>query len=521
MIRKTLMFLWLAAHPLAAEISLAPLFQDGAVLQRDMPVPVWGRANPGSKVTVGFAGQKETTTADSGGAWMISLRPMTASREGREMTVSATDQANAIIKEIWVGEIWLASGQSNMQWSVAQARKEDQDEAAAGPVPGLRLFQVPRTLSPVRQESVDAKWSDATPESARSFSAVGYFFGKILAKELNVPIGIIHSSWGGSRIEPWWAEEGLEGISELGELRKRRLERSPGFQPFDTAFAGYLDATERWLESTRKAMKLGLVRPEAPKAPEMLKLGHNQETGTYQAMIHPLVPYALRGMLWYQGESNNGEGMQYTAKMRALIAGWRKQFRVAEAPFLFVQLAPYQYGANLADHALPEIWAAQQAALTIPHTGMAVTNDIGAPANIHPGNKSEVARRLSLWALADTYGRKDLVKSGPLFTDAVFRDGRVQVKFDHTGSGLKTRDGKTPSHFEIAGDDGNFRPAVAEISADGTSLSLLSQEVPDPKQARFAWSQVAEPNLMNAEGLPAGAFHTRLNAGSPTSVPAR
>jgi sialate O-acetylesterase len=198
--------------------------------------------------------------------------------------------------------------------------------------------------------------------------------------------------------------------------------------------------------------------------------------------------------------------------MRALIDGWRKQFGVPVAPFLFVQLAPYKYGGKLQDGDLPGIWAAQQAALEIPHTGMAVTNDIGNPGNIHPGNKSEVARRLSLWALADTYGRKDLVKSGPLFRAAAFEGGRVQVKFDHVGGGLATRDGKAPTHFEVAADDGAFQPAVAEISPDGQGLTLSSPAVAAPTQARFAWSQVAEPNLMNREGLPAGAFHSRPDA---------
>ena len=202
MMRKTLLCSILAVHPLVAEVSLAPLFQDGAVLQRDLPVPVWGRADAGSQVTVSFAGQSQTATADSGGAWKVTLKPMPASAEGRMMTISASGQADVQLKDLLIGEVWLASGQSNMQWCIAQVRKEDQEDAASGPVQGLRLFQVPRTLSHVRQESLNAKWTPATPRTARSFSAVGYFFGQILARELNVPVGIIHSSWGGSRIEP-------------------------------------------------------------------------------------------------------------------------------------------------------------------------------------------------------------------------------------------------------------------------------------------------------------------------------
>jgi sialate O-acetylesterase len=226
-------------------------------------------------------------------------------------------------------------------------------------------------------------------------------------------------------------------------------------------------------------------------------------------MIHPLVPTALRGFIWYQGESNNGEGMLYTAKKRALINGWRKQFQAPQAPFLFVQLAPFNYGPNR-DQDLPGIWWAQQETLKIPHTGMAVTNDIGNPKDIHPSNKSEVGRRLALWALADTYGQGDLVKSGPLFAgyEVTGKADAVLLRFDHSGGGLASRDGKPLSHFEIAGPDGIYQPAVATISESGKSILLTSPAVPKPDRARFAWSQTAEPNLMNKEGLPAAAFNT-------------
>ena len=256
-----------------------------------------------------------------------------------------------------------------------------------------------------------------------------------------------------------------------------------------------------------QGMDAGLPTPDMPKAPDLLALGHNKETGTYQAMIHPLVPFALRGFLWYQGESNNGEGMLYTAKMRALIEGWRKQFKAPDAPFLFVQLAPYNYGPQRV-YDLPGIWWAQQETLKIPHTGMAVTNDIGNTGNIHPTNKSEVGRRLALWAFADTYGKPGVVKSGPLFAGFKVTEQGIAVRFDHLGGGLATRDGKPPSWFEIAGADDAYQPADAKISEDGKWILLTSANVPKPDRARFAWSQVAEPNLMNREGLPAAAFKT-------------
>ncbi len=423
------------------------------------------------------------------------------------MTVMQAGGPTLEVKDLLVGEVWLGSGQSNMEWKVGQTRKEDQDAAAAGPVPLMRLFDVPKVLNNARQESVNAKWVPATPETARGFSAVGYFFGKRLAEELNVPIGIIHSSWGGSRIEPWWAEEGLAGIDELAATQALRRARSPGFPEYDQPFRNYVAAVREWSDAAAKALDSGVSAPEMPKAPDLLKLGSSAETGLYQAMVHPLVPYALRGFLWYQGESNNGEGMLYTAKMKALIAGWRKQFRADDAPFLFVQLAPFNYGEK-STYNLPGIWSAQQEALKIPHTGMAVTNDVGNVSDIHPNNKGEVARRLALWALADTYGKTDVVKSGPLFSQFKVTDAGIAIGFDQIGGGLTTRDGGPPNWFEIAGQDAVYQPAEAKISADGKSILLTNGTIPKPDRARFAWSQIAEPNLINREGLPAAAFNT-------------
>jgi sialate O-acetylesterase len=494
-------------QPLAAEVTLAPLFQDGAVLQRDATVPVWGQASGSGRVSVSFGGQTKTTIADAAGRWLVELDKMPASAEGRTLAVIETGSPAVEVKDVLVGEVWLGSGQSNMQWSIAQTRKEDQELAASGPVPLLRLFDVPRVLNHARQETVNAKWTPATPETARGFSAVGYFFGRELAGELKVPVGIIHSSWGGSRIEPWWAEEGLEGIPDLAETRKNRLAKSPGFPEYDKAFRKFVSDIGAWSAAAATALDKQQPVPAMPNPPAKLALGHAAETGTYQAMIHPLVPYALRGFLWYQGESNNGEGMLYTTKKRALIEGWRKQFRAPQAPFLFVQLAPYNYGDNR-KFDLPGIWAAQQETLKIPHTGMAVINDIGNVSDIHPNNKSEVARRLALWAFADTYGKPGIVKSGPLFSGYKVTAEGISVSFDHTGGGLATRDGAAPKWFEIAGPDGVYQPADAKFSADGKSILLTSSAVAKPDRARFAWSQVAEPNLMNKEGLPAGAFNT-------------
>lgn len=508
MVTKFLPLSLALALPATAAIQLAPLFQDGAVLQRDIPVPIWGKADPSAKIEVHFANQTKTVTADAGGRWMVTLDSLKTSNEGRALSVKENGGTPMEVKDVLVGEVWLASGQSNMQWAISQVRKEDQEAATAGPISGLRLFQVPRVLSPFRKDTVDAKWTLTTPETARGFSAVGYFFGRKLKEELkDVPVGIIHSSWGGSRIEPWLADEGFAAAPELAALAKERQSRMPGFPDYDTAFRGYLTKMRDWANTADKAVTDHTSVPDVPTAPATLKVGHAAEIGTYQAMIHPLVPYGLRGFLWYQGESNVEEGMLYSSKMKVLIDGWRKQFHVDKAPFLYVQLAPFQYPGK-EPSVLARLWTAQQSALAVPNTGMAIINDIGNPKDIHPTNKSEVGRRLALLALADTYGQKNLVKSGPLYTAFKPEGSTLRVAFRETGSGLTTRDNQSPNSFEIAGDDDKFSPAEAAISPDGKTVVLRSAQVPQPTRARFAWSNVASPNLMNKEGLPAAAFHT-------------
>ncbi|HVJ47323.1 MAG TPA: sialate O-acetylesterase [Luteolibacter sp.] len=491
----------------SAEITLAPLFQDGAVLQREKPAPVWGKATPGKGVTVTFAGQTKKTTTDPAGRWRIDLDALATSAEGRSLSVTEDGLPATEVKNVLVGEVWLGSGQSNMEWTVNNTTEENKAVAAKGPVPLLRLFQVPKKVNNRRQDTVNAKWTEANPQTSAGFSAVGYFFGKFLTEELKVPVGIIHSSWGGSRIEPWWADEGLKEVPELAALYQDRIKKQPGFPEYDSAFKKYIGDVKTWTGVAEASLASGATVPDMPTGPELLKAGSGAETGTYQAMIHPLVPYALRGFLWYQGESNSGEGMAYTTKQKGLLAGWRKMFNAPDAPFLYVQLAPYFYNEG-ADKVIPQFWWAQQAFLEVPHSGMAVTNDIGNPKDIHPKEKMEVSRRLFLWAMADTYGKKDTIYSGPLFKGYKVTDKGIEISFNHTGGGLSTRDGKAPTLFEIAGSDAQFEPATATISADGKTILVTSDKIAKPDRVRFAWSQVASPNLMNKEGLPAGAFYT-------------
>ena len=501
---STLLVALILANPSLGAVRLPHLFTDGAVLQRDRPVPVWGWASPGKNLVVEFSGQSKSTKVSGNGTWMIKLDAMAANSIGSELVVTEKGSQAVRIKDILVGEVWLASGQSNMEWPISRSRAEDQAIANSGPVEGMRIFNVPNKLSPHPLDDVSANWHPAKPETVKDFSAVAYFFGRELKENLGVPIGLIASNWGGSRIEPWIPEVGFASVNELAPTHRYRNSRLPGTKAYEDTAHRHLSATRAWIGKAHEALKRHQTPPAQPPVAPVLPVGHNAELGLYQAMIHPLKPYGLRGFIWYQGEANRSDGMQYRWKMEALIKGWRSVFEDPDAPFLFAQLAPYNYGDS-PPH-LPKLWIAQSETLEIPHTGMAIINDIGNPKDIHPTNKSDVGHRLALLALADTYGRKELVKSGPLFRNFEVKADKITISFEHSGKGLKTRDGKAPDSFEVAGADEKFHSAIATIQ--GHQVILHSDKVAAPLQARFAWSQVASPNLINSTNLPTSAFHT-------------
>ena len=293
-------------------------------------------------------------------------------------------------------------------------------------------------------------------------------------------IGLIDTNWGGTRIEPWTPPEGFAAVAELENI------------------------ADQIKDANKKYEELVASEPEETPA-HPLAANNRQPTALYNGMIHGIAPYGIRGAIWYQGESNRGDGMKYFSKMDALITGWRNVWNQGDSPFYFVQLAPFKYGGDNVT-ALPEMWEAQTAALTIPNTGMAVTVDIGNTTDIHPTNKQDVGKRLALWALANNYGKDRLVYSGPLYSDMDVAGNKISLRFDHVGRGLETRDGNAPSHFEIAGEDGKFVAAQAKIV--GNTVQVWSDDVAAPAHARYAWHQEAEPNLRNKNGLPASPFRT-------------
>lgn len=490
-------------QPLAhAEVTLPRVIGNNMVLQRDMQVPVWGWASAGEEITVTLNTEplySTTAVADAEGNWQVKLPAMQA---GGPYTLKVTGENTLELTNILFGEVWVCSGQSNMQWSV-RASKDSDAEIAAGNYPNIRLFYVPRVPSGLLQKDVEADWYETTPETIENFSAVAYYFGRKLYKNLDVPIGLIHTSWGGTRIEPWTPPVGFTSVSTLEAISKEIQEAHATYRE---QLPQKMKEVEAWIAETRKALETGALLTEMPENRHPLR-HQGRPTGLYNSMVHPLVPYAIRGAIWYQGESNLQDGMLYHEKMKALINGWRKVWEQGDFPFYFVQLAPFNYGGWVGDpFFLPQIWEAQTATLSIPNTGMAVTTDIGNLKDIHPRNKQEVGRRLALWALAKTYSREDVTHSGPLYKSMKVERNSIRLAFDVVGSGLMSRDEEPLTWFEIAGEDKQF--VEAEATVDGNTVVVSSAIVANPVAVRFGWHQSAEPNFVNKEGLPASPFRT-------------
>jgi sialate O-acetylesterase len=490
-----------------AEIRLPHVFGSHMVLQREKPLTIWGWATPGETVTVQLGAVTQTTKANDGGEWKILLPAMTA---GGPYMLTVSGSSTVTFDDVMIGEVWLCSGQSNMEFGIGNGNNAKEEIANANH-PGIRLLMVENRWTPQPQSDMTGTWKVCTPETVaeggwNGFSAIGYFFGRELNQKLGVTIGLIDADWGGTRIEPWTPPEGFAAVPVLKDEYERVQLGDPQTPLHQQRLGQTLDEFEQWNQAARKAMTAHELVPPVPNYPDELRAPHDlqQATALYNGMIHPLEPFPIRGAIWYQGESNLGEGMRYAEHMKALVGGWRQLWGEGDFPFYFVQIAPFNYGGNLEAEA--ELWEAQAvAARTIPNAGMVVVNDIGDLKNIHPPDKQDVGHRLALLALAKTYGQKDLVYCGPTFKSMAIEGDTLRVNFDNVGGGLTSRDGKPLDWFEIIdADEGGFVKADAHI--DGASVILSAPDVKHPVAMRFAWSGLAEPNLMNAEGLPTGAF---------------
>src|SRR5262245_16099742 len=477
---------WVAlAGSALADVRLPGIISDHMLLQRDVPARIFGKASPGEAVSVAFRGQTVKAVTDPLGRWEVWLQPLTPG-PAAEMTITG---ANTItVADVLVGDVWIGSGQSNMQWAVRQADNAD-TEIASARFPQIRLFSVPRKPSPVPVEDVEARWVVCSPESIAEFSAVLYYFGRQMHQDLKVPMGLIHSSWGGTPIASW-----ISGPSLVG---------NPRLEPFLTYWQNlilqYPVNASRYDQNVQKWEAAGSQgpRPAAPMGP-----GHAHEPTTlYNGMIAPLVKYTIKGALWYQGETEAGraQGQVYGDALMTLVQDWRRAFGQGDFPFYWVQLA--NYGNAAKNGHWMRVQEGQVKATALRNTGVAVITDIGNPTNIHPTNKQEVGRRLAL--LAEDKG------ASPLYRQYTREGGAMRIWFDHAGKGLKTRGDGPVSGFSIAGADGKYVPATAKI--EGVTVLVSSPDVPNPQSVRYAWDYNPDANLINALGLPVSLFRTDEN----------
>ena len=502
----TVLLLFPLAKLAAADLKLAAVFSDHMVLQREKPVTVWGWADSGENVTVEFAHQKKTATANGGGKWLVQLDPLLASAESRTLVVrSGKENRKVEIQDVLVGEVWLGSGQSNMELPVSKARDFEVEKAAAK-LPLIRMFK--EESGPAKTAAADGKgrWLVCAPETVGSFSATLYFFGRELQRELKVPVGLINSSVGGTPIESWVAIAAQAQVPELKPFLAAEAKAEAEFNEAK-AKARYDKDVSRWEEQSAKAKAEGKPAPVKPWDPVMLRKLHGGMEELFNGKIAPLIPYAIRGVLWYQGESNAnpGKGRFYQFELPTLVTDWRARWG-EELPFAWVQLPNIIREGD--DWSL--VREAELKTLRLPHTGMAITVDIGEPNNIHPVNKQEVGRRLSLWALGEVYGRKMIATSGPLPAGHEVRGSEMSITFKHTDGGLKAKEGNLQG-FVMAGTDRKWRFATARI--EGDKVIVTSSEVIKPVAVRYAWEANPQCNLYNGVDLPASPFRTDNWAG--------
>lgn len=485
-----------------ADIRLPHLFSDHMVLQRDQKIRVWGWGDKGEQVTVRIGENRGVTQVDEQGKWKVELEPMDANKQPQSLHVEGKNKIE--IKDVLIGEVWLCSGQSNMEWTVA-ASLNPQQEIAAANYPLIRHIKVPLVPSNVPLEDFNSNWQACSPDTAGSFTACGYFMARKLFQELDIPIGLVNSSWGGTRIEPWTPPVGFASVPALEEISRSVVGRSPGTEAYRSRLVNHLAEVESWLKTARESLEKNSQVAPSPSYPAELApfTSHQDPTMLYNGMIHSVVGFGIRGAIWYQGESNHQEGMLYFEKKKALVKGWRELWKQGEFPFYFVQIAPFNYG-HQDTSILPKFWEAQAACQSIPKCAMVVINDIATLNDIHPPNKQDVGLRLALLALKNDYGKSDLVANNPEVDRLEILQDRLVLHFRNSGGGLKTRDGKKPSHFEVIGIGSNgFQPANAEV--DGDRVILTSDKVKSPVAYRFAWNMLAEPNLTGGTGLPVGA----------------
>jgi sialate O-acetylesterase len=482
-----------------AEVKLPSIVSDGMVLQREQTVPIWGWADANEQVVVKIADQQTTAKADASGNWRVELPAMKA---GGPVVMTIAGSNTLTVKDVLIGDVWICGGQSNMEWPV-RSTTDAKTAIDASADPMLHVFKVEHATSDKPENDCKASWAAAAPESVTNFSGVGYYFGKDLRKEVGVPVGLVQSTWGGTPAEAWMSDAALRQGSRFAGLFQRIDEwtKTAGNEraDFDKKLAA-------WTTATKEARASGAALPKRPAQPKATR-AQLYPSRLYNAMIAPIAPFGARGVIWYQGEANAERAAQYRVLLPALIADWRRAWESPTLPFGIVQLA--NLGPEYAKPAEPSTWCELResqllTAQQVPNCGLAVAIDIGEEATIHPKNKAEVGRRLSLWAQAKVYGRK-LEYTGPIFMRDNVDGEKVRLTFAHA-DGLRAASGEQLVGFAIAGEDKVFHPANARI--DGKDVIVSCDRVAKPQSVRYAWKKNPSCNLVNGAGLPASPFRT-------------
>jgi sialate O-acetylesterase len=478
------------------DITLATLFRNGAVLQRGKPVPVWGLASPDEHVTVSFANQSKATTADKTGRWMVWLDPL--KENSAPSSLVAKGKNSVVVDDVLVGEVWLCSGQSNMQLPLS-ATDRAQEEIARANLPLIRYFDVNASILEEPTESADGEWQACSPNNAGGFTAVGYYFSRELQRELKVPVGIIKASLGGSPIEGWISADVMASTPAA----------ETGFKEWERMKSGYLQRAEEY----RTQLAAWTLRHKSSAAAEQsadprptrawVDSDRNKPSGLYNGFIYPLEPFALAGILWYQGEGNVPRPAEYKVLFPLMISQWRRDFRQPNLPFLFVQLPNFEQKNDPTGESWAWLRDAQSAALELPQVGMAVTIDIGDPQNLHPGNKRDVGKRLAMIAMNQVYSG-EVGDSGPIRKDVVATGDTLRIRFVNA-DGLAFH-GEPNNVFTIAGADRKFAAAHARI--EGDTVVLSANGLKEPMAARLDWTNNPQAWLVNKNGLPASPFRT-------------
>ncbi len=486
-----------------AEVKLPAIFGDHMVLQQNQSNRIWGWADPAEGVTVAIGQQLKSAKAGPDGKWLTELEPIPA---GGPYTLTVKGKNEVRIEDVLIGEVWVCSGQSNMEWPVSSAYDPDL-EIRTAKYPKVRLITVPRVGTQEPQYDFNGKWEPCSPDTVGGFSAVGYFFGRLLHQTLDVPIGLIDNAWGGSACEAWIRRDLMASDERYTALLERWAQTEKSYD-HQKATAEYQVRLADWKALEEKAKAEGQPPPQRPQQPGNPLTGNARPSNIYNGMVKPILGYGIRGVIWYQGESNAGRAYQYRSLFPLMIRSWRDEWKAGDFPFYWAQLADFRdEKPEPGESDWAELREAQTMTMSaLPNTGQAVIIDLGEAQDIHPRNKQDVARRLARWALARDYG-VPIVYRSPLYRSMEKQGSKILLTFDHVGGGLKTFDAREPQGFAIAGSDREFAWAKASITGSD-KIEVWSDQVADPVAVRYAWADNPVNNLRSREGLPVTPFRT-------------